>query len=509
MIKNFFNYNDNIKEHLLFLSWLLHEKSEHKRGKINFFLFLRKFLNFDIFLHELEYKINCNDDFIEILFNDNTIIIYLTKENIKIFYDNEELYITYNNLYQFIYNDIYLHINGYEGKLILRTFVNQSKLFADFIYDKSLKSIKGREKFLKKYKKLDGFAVEILKKAGEILEYDKILSQHNYAYGSVFFKHSLDIFNLKFQAVKRQQPKIITIGSSRMHFFKQKFFQQKFYNCSYCMTYLEEGFEFIKNIKNSNVEIIIMGVEFWWFNPNHYIKSPFLPLHNGRYNFDIDYLNKFYEYYYDNLISDKKIKNILNKKLTNEYTTLTNIGLRAIDNSEGYQDDGYYLYNYALTKYNNKYRTKKMCLDYIKTQRFHFEPSFYIDKEKFNLFLKIIDFCHINNINLILILPPIEKELYKRLKYPDYEYIKKLRKKLKKLDIKVFDFLNPKSLSLNKKEFYDCYHGGDVVSMRILKKLYNFGILKKYINYDYIQKSIKINKNRILEKDIRYKKGNN
>jgi len=466
---------------LLLLAWILDSKSEHNLKNIPLYLFIKEFLNIEIMPFEIKAKIYFNK-ILKILFLNKQIFVDIENENILV--NNKKF--SKNKLSNFI-KQIYKITSGYQGKKIIRIVYNELLFFDDIIFDKSYQSIQGRVNS----KKSDKHVLDLLLETKEIVNYKELsllYQKKQVSYGSIFNKHSFDIFGYKLNRYLDIKPDIISIGSSRSHFFKQNFFSKKFYNCSYTMTYLQEGKLFLETIlQKHKPKFVILCMEFWWFHPTHYNEGAFLPLHNEYYHFDIDYINKIFEYHYLNYLD----LNNFNVNHYNNYTKFYNIGIRAMTNSEGYLNDGYYLYAKAIFEGKNiPYRQKKLCLDYIKNNIFHFQKSEFFDENKLNLFLEIINLLKENDIDFVMIMPPMQKKVFKRLNKIDYSYIKKLDKYFQKFD-NYFNMLNPKKLHSNDCEFYDCYHGGDITYMKILKFIQNYKNLKSFLNTDFIEKNIK------------------
>ena len=482
---------------LLFFAWLFDNRAEHNLYNIPLYLFLKEFLNINIMAFEINSKILLRKNTIKIFYiNKESFIFHINKEfQVNVRHRKKTELLSKKRLSLFI-KQIYTITSGYQGRKIIRIIYNETKAFKDIIFDKSYISTKCKNKI----NKSDEDIVKFLLKTHEIVEYKQLAIKQqtqSICYGSIFNKHSFDIFAYKLNRYKQVKPQVISIGSSRAHFFKQSNFRQKFYNCSYTMTYLQEGKRFIQNIiKDAKPKFMIIMMEFWWFHPNHYNETPFLPLHDEKYHFDVDYINKIYEYIYHNNLN---IENINEK---NNYSTLKNYGIRAMELSEGYLNDGYYFYSKGiLDGHNLQDRKNKLCKKYIQNNEFHFQSSKIVAYDKIVLFFDILKLLQTHNIQYVIAMPPVSKKTFKMLSKNDFKYIKKIDN-IFKADPNYFNFLNPDKINAKKCEFYDCYHGGDIIYMRLLKYLYKIHKpIRKYLDIETIRQDIDENKNKIIKKN--------
>ena len=103
---------------------------------------------------------------------------------------------------------------------------------------------------------------------------DKQLSgKSNSIYGVAFRNNTIEY---KMQMLSEVNPKIITLGSSRVLQFSKEMFNKDFYNLGNTMSSINEGFEISDHIINQNPEIVFFGIDFWWFNENWLIPRSLL-----------------------------------------------------------------------------------------------------------------------------------------------------------------------------------------------------------------------------------------
>ena len=93
---------------------------------------------------------------------------------------------------------------------------------------------------------------------------------------SIYNVDNMNMFNYKKELVKNIKPKIISLGSSRVMQFREESFNTKFITAGGAMNHLNEGYLFLQEItKYHKPEIIILGLDFWWFNENYYQPNSF------------------------------------------------------------------------------------------------------------------------------------------------------------------------------------------------------------------------------------------
>ena len=516
-------YNTDIAftSHYEFIAWFFDDRAEHNLHALPLYLLLTQYLQISsLMLHEINnIDISFTPEHLKINFSlDSTSLslnITLSKKYLSTSYENRCIYLNWKSFSQLLLY-VYTITPGYQAKKMLRIFINESALIPESIYHESHKAHKGKKKFLKnepllqwfkkKYPQLDNcedYALQVMQNSGELMSYETLSTLHlnnpDLVYGTVFNKHSFDTYGYKLAVAKREQAEVLSIGSSRAHFFKEHFFTHSFYNASYTMTYLQEGRKFLETLfQVSKPSLILFSVEFWWFHPHHYTETPFLPLHTEHTHFDSDYINKFYEYYQDELITDDIIKT---QNLKNS------CGLRANKSYEGYFGDGYYCYAQDLINQKAmKKKTNEACYEMIDKNSFHFKKATTLHKEKFSLFKEILSYCQEQGVKVILTLPPFMEKSYLRLiNSPDYIYIHHVIQALSELDnCEFYNFLNPQSVQSPDPEFYDCYHGGDITYARILQTILQNreSILHQYCSKRHLNAIIQDNSNKVIEKTL-------
>lgn len=97
---------------------------------------------------------------------------------------------------------------------------------------------------------------------------DEILSEcDNILFGSAVTESSL----IKFKVIEQKKPKVVAIGSSRVMQFRSNYFiNRDFYTMGGTAGSIIDAGKTFERIKKSYIpEVVILGVDLWWLNPNY------------------------------------------------------------------------------------------------------------------------------------------------------------------------------------------------------------------------------------------------
>ena len=312
--------------------------------------------------------------------------------------------------------------------------------------------------------------------------------------GSGFHDNSNAYYKALFTKVK---PKIVSIGSSRIMQFRSAFFDKPFITIG-AMTNLERGMYFIDNvIQQSPPDIVIIGLDVWWFNENYISPDVNVIIDPSRY--DINHRNLIY--------STKEITSVYQwireKKITlNEFfngmigrdSESSGIGVRGIYDRSGFGPDGSHYYTNIVT---GQKHAEDPFFDETKERieggRNRFQYGEIVHNKHINLLKKILSTLHNKDIETIIIFPPFAEAVNNAMDMmgEKYQYIDDLKAKLKELGIYYYDFTNARLLGSDDCEFVDGFHGGDLTYAKILKYIYDKDpSIREYINISYLERVI-------------------
>lgn len=290
----------------------------------------------------------------------------------------------------------------------------------------------------------------------------------------------------KFYYIKREKPRTILIGTSRIGVinpkYVEKYTKDKVYNLSLDASSIEEQYEYIKFLVNkTNTKNIIWGIDFFSFNPDS--KLPFA-FSQKRLNEDL-YIND----YRDSLFTMDALfasfltlkDNIENKQNKVNFKTGQNLFL---EHKQGFKAQG-------LTFIDKK--IEEGLEGYKKTKELYGSKNFKypvkIDK-KFIYIKEIINLCKKKNINLKIYISPIYIKtlnlIYELNLFKTYKYFQSNLAEITSF----WDFNQNLQITLNKENFWDNSHVKEGVGNLIIDTIYKSSIYGNFITYKNVSKHL-------------------
>ncbi len=335
------------------------------------------------------------------------------------------------------------------------------------------------------------FPMFYLYKIGEYTKLDTIVEQQQeklpdkLLYGTGVNNNT---FAYKVELLKHRQPKIAALGSSRVMQFRQTMFSEPFVNLGGTMGNIKSGLHILPEIIEAHPNLVILGIDIWWFNKNHTL--PHIPFKPPAKTFNpvlsLNHSVLFLEWLKKGKLRFADIQQALGQPI-HDY------GVSG-QKKDGYGPDGSYYYTRTVTGLEE-------------TDDAHFEDSFFrindgtqrfeyashIHRPHLDEFLELVQTLEEENIKTIIFFPPLAPDVYEHFmkKQENYKYVPELKSLLRDNDVKFFDFTNPADLQTNNCEFIDGFHGGEITYMRILRELArNDNALKQSLKNDILDESI-------------------
>ena len=337
----------------------------------------------------------------------------------------------------------------------------------------------------------------------EIVKYQKKL---NAIWGSAL---NDNLFSYKVELFKQKKPTLMVLGSSRVVQMREQFFNSSFANCGLAMSHLNEGIMFLEEIlKFHHPELILLGLDFWWFNDAH-PQPPTFPQHNKDGSGNLLYkIRQPFVWLRNNKISLRQLMEVtLFGNTKNDITKYDNMGIAAIKYSQGFRKDGSFFDSKILFGLDPKVADIqfKITFSWIDKGGSRVEYGDRISPGRLQQFQKIMEICRGNNIPLIVFLPPMAPKVYQKMETMprEYAYIQGLRNYLPTLPLEAYDFHDISEVSRNDCEFFDGFHGGDVLSQKMLLSIVEKNpqsALRKYLNIPLMTAKIKEFSGHVLTK---------
>jgi len=336
-------------------------------------------------------------------------------------------------------------------------------------------------------------------RAGELKSVDEIVHiQHNSnaIYGSAYSNNSE---SYKLALARFVQPKICTLGSSRVLQLRQESFKESFANYGGVVTNLAKGERFLVKLLAEHVpEIIIMGLDCWWFNPNFLKNQSAFPSPIANSTITTAKLTKPLWHLFRRKISFKDFyETILSAEQANtSLTRFPRIGVKGLMNSSGFRKDGSMFYGDRLLKDDTQIRLHafEANLAQIESGSRYFMHGAHVDSSALAHLEAIVNLCKEKEVKLIFFFPPFAPSIWKAMQdhSQDYAYIRKISSILQANGIEIHNFHDIRPLNGVDSEFLDGFHGGDIAFQRVLLKLASKEpYWAKWIAIDNVKNNIK------------------
>lgn len=306
-------------------------------------------------------------------------------------------------------------------------------------------------------------------------------------YGSAVANRSTDI---KIYAYAQKKPDIALIGSSRVLQFRQSFFTRSSYNLG-LMVGSVDGLDFVIDslLALHTPKIMIIGVDFWWFNTADETKKPVQSLGlSPEYNLTGKLKN-----------ATLPVRWLQDGSVTaSEYAALLfssnsqNIGVRGKLRNDGVAPDGSYYYTDRVAGNHpdpmGGFQESFGRIERGESQFVHGEKASTILVDRF---AQILERLKAKNIKVILLFPPMAPLVLQKMSGPHYAYVTDLKRMLDKKKISYYDFTDPATIGAAANcEFIDGFHGGDVLYARITERMAREDkSFAQYVDRPYVQKA--------------------
>ena len=324
---------------------------------------------------------------------------------------------------------------------------------------------------------------------------NQIKSQKKIIYGTALHDN---MHSYKHQLLNATKPEIIAFGSSRVMQFRQHMFKKKFVNLGGAFKSVNEGLTLADDIVDKHPEIVIIGVDTWWFNDktqnpdNQYIEHD--DVYPSPSPFDA---YTVFSWLINDKINTSQITDILLHGSV-DYGVAGQL-------KDGFGPDGSYYYTSIITG-------AKKHPDFLFHNTFkrieHGTKKFEYNKVANNgsviNFKALLNIFNEKEIHYIIIFPPFANKVLGKIKEmsQQYAYIDDLKKNFRDNGISYYDFTDPALINSPDCEFIDGFHGGEVTYMRILLKLAEkYPFFNTYVDQDYLSDSIITNQGKCFIRD--------
>lgn len=315
-------------------------------------------------------------------------------------------------------------------------------------------------------------------------------------YGSAISDNTAAV---KLEIVGKKQPSIVAFGSSRVMQFRGTFFKNKdFYTLGGIVPNidcLEQVYKEVHKVYQPN--IIIIGVDMWWLNPNF---NDFTQLQKNNTSLIAQKIN-LYRATIVNLRENKELRDSIfyqeKFKTYDEIAERKNIGALAAVYNEGYREDGSYQYGRVIldSTYAKRQWEKSWVRIVNKTDRFVVADG--IAADRLDKLQRIIRRMQDDGSKVVVFLAPFPHKSIEQFMSNEGQrtVITSLRSQVPRIcqeeGTPCYDFSDMSDINSPNTESLDGFHGSERTYAKIMLNLFeNEAILRPYINEDYIRQEL-------------------
>lgn len=317
----------------------------------------------------------------------------------------------------------------------------------------------------------------LLCRTGELADVDRlILRQSGNAFCLYGPAYSDQAIYYKYHSVLNRHPKILALGTSRVMQFRNYFFynRESFFNAGGAVRTMNEFVPFLENIKSFNPEVLIIGLDQYFFNDAWLVKNSC-----DRASYEASLSNKLSVVEIVNANKFRLAKDAFYRKVSFHELCRGHVdglvGINARVKENGFRNDGSYRYGSRMASPTTEpdYQFHD-TFERIRTGSRRFEFGKEISIVALAELEKILQYCRQNNIHIVGFLPPFAPSVNMKLRENRnrYEYLGKISSRVaplfQKYSFNFCDFSDTSAIGSIDSEFVDGFHGSDVTYARIL-----------------------------------------
>ena len=334
-------------------------------------------------------------------------------------------------------------------------------------------------------------AYKLLQVSGELLSAESIARAQMATKGYYGTALNQNTFQYKLALLREIHPQVIALGSSRVMQMRAQFFLDKFANMGGAVNSAYELAQIVPYLNEAErPRLIILGVDFWWFNPRvpsdtsfpeHFIKG--------------DELTQAKLFSLAGMLTSGKVP--LNYLFSNGQRDARMMGLQAQILQDGFGPDGSYHYTSLLEgakpSQDQKFaRVRRM----IRRGESIFAQNKGIDEKAIKAFLKSISQLREAGIEVVTFVPPLSQSAIDELivRDGDLPFRTELNRRLMTASTRHFDFTEGRLFGSGDCEFIDGFHGGEVTYARILMGIQKLGFQNLNLALDELERVVEAGK---------------
>jgi hypothetical protein len=319
---------------------------------------------------------------------------------------------------------------------------------------------------------LPGFL--FLWRAGEFVPVDEI-ARAQVAHGGRF-QSALreDQVAHKFALYRERKADIMLVGSSRIVELREDFFTTSVMNMAGAAQSLHEVDECLETAFAIHPpKLVILGLDFWWFNPHRPDPKTRYPVVDPPPRFSVAALSKPFDWLMHGKVSPGQLVGTITHPRNS-------FGVTAQLRGNGYEADGHFQYTSWVTNtepnWDQKFATSAKWIsrgdhdDQLSDTRFAWAD--HVDPERVKTLGAVIAKLRAKNVPVVLLNTPLPGRSLEQMRASGkYGYLDEIPAAVREFGVPYFDFDAPGEIPIDDCEFLDGLHSGQTVALRMLDKM--------------------------------------
>ena len=352
------------------------------------------------------------------------------------------------------------------------------------------------------------FPIFVLVVSGEFSQPDTVLAEQNASNQNILYAPAYTDFEAyyRMQGVLLHQPEVLALGNSRILDIRSEYFKPGV--TSYDAGLLAKGIQEYRQVldripKATQPKVMIMVLEqsqfdYWERDFNGYYNLPAQLVYQKPLNYILNVTIRSWPLIYGDYFQKKfSIRQLWQDRHDN-----TRIGLLAKIDNEGFRKDGSYRngryvdHPHDPRLYDSNNFSDTFGLIALKSGYFRYNTYDGLSEQALDETDAILAEAKARGIYVIAYMPPYAPTVYKKmLTDPAYHYIFQIEDKARpifeKYGFELYNFNDPASLGAKDSEFFDGYHQGEKVYVRLMLYMAKHSsVLGKLVDIPTLQKKL-------------------
>jgi hypothetical protein len=314
-------------------------------------------------------------------------------------------------------------------------------------------------------------------------------------YGSATYAR---FFPYKLELARTRATPVLVLGSSTMMTVREQAFTAPMTNAAGGLRHISEGQLFMRELLATyRPRVLLLGADFWWFHP-----ADADPPSYDENREDADALTLFKVL--DPLVRLRQgtltwhdLVRVVRGDRSNRFTTFDHLGWLAIGAGIGFRPDGSILLANLFAGQRDAGHTDlgfAQTLGEVERGEDKFRHGRHLDAGKVMAFQDLVATVTRAGVTVVVLVPPLPPPVRDAMNAQGdaFAYVAEVKRMLRALPVEVHDFQGGDEVVADACEYFDGYHGGDVVFQRILLAIgerHPASALRPYLDLDRLRET--------------------